>query len=109
MSEPRTEAGRRLLGELSESPLPGARYAHHVASLRIAAIEAEAAAIVTDRWLNNIEEAASSSDELRAALDELGRTHPSDPDNSPLFWDGWHAALAAVEVALSSKPSAEPE
>jgi hypothetical protein len=56
MSDPRTAAGRALLAELSESPLSGARYAYHVVSLRIAAIEAEA---------------ASSSDELRAALEEL--------------------------------------
>ena len=42
--EPQTEAGRALLTELLENPLPGARYSYHVVSLRIAAIEAEARA-----------------------------------------------------------------
>ena len=42
-TEPRTEAGRALLTELSESPLPGARYAHDVVGRRLAAIEEEAA------------------------------------------------------------------
>ena len=37
-----TEAGKRLLDELSESPLPGARYARDVVALRVAAIEQEA-------------------------------------------------------------------
>lgn len=43
MTPPRTEAGRALLEELSESPLDGARYAHHVVSLRLPAIEQQAA------------------------------------------------------------------
>jgi hypothetical protein len=42
---PTTEAGKRLLDELAESPLPGARYARDVVSRRIAAIEAEARAV----------------------------------------------------------------
>ena len=42
LDAPTTEAGRALLAELSESPLPGARYAHHVVGLRIRAIEDEA-------------------------------------------------------------------
>jgi hypothetical protein len=45
MTEPRTGAGRELLAELSENPLAGARYAHHVVSLRLPAIEAEAEAL----------------------------------------------------------------
>jgi hypothetical protein len=65
MTEPRTAAGRELLAELSENPLAGARYAHHVVSLRLPAIEAEAAAL-----------GAAESDEriaglLRKALDAI--------------------------------------
>ena len=41
---PATAAGRALLDELAENPLPGARYAHDVVRRRLAAIEAEAVA-----------------------------------------------------------------
>jgi hypothetical protein len=36
---------------------------------------------------------------LRLTLDALERADGTDPDHSPLFWDGWHAAIAAVRVA----------
>ena len=39
-----TRAEERLLAELAESPLPGARYAHDVVTRRLPAIEAEAVA-----------------------------------------------------------------
>lgn len=44
LPQPRTAAGRALLTELTESPLPGARYAWDVVSRRLPKIEAEAAA-----------------------------------------------------------------
>ena len=49
MSEPTTTAGRKLLAELSENPLPGALYALNVVALRVHAIEAEAAAAERER------------------------------------------------------------
>jgi hypothetical protein len=36
---------------------------------------------------------------LRLTLDALEHADGTEPDNSPLFWDGWHAAIAAVRVA----------
>jgi hypothetical protein len=49
--EPQTKAGKALLAELAESPLPGARYAREVAYMRLAAIEAEAQiAAGSERW-----------------------------------------------------------
>jgi hypothetical protein len=60
------------LEELSESPLPGARYAHDVVGRRLAAVEAEAAALDTvrireavealERWDHGYEEEVSVAD-----------------------------------------------
>jgi hypothetical protein len=57
---PRTAAGRALLDELAESPLDGARYAHHVVGLRLAAIEAEAAALALDAAVGRVENIGTS-------------------------------------------------
>ena len=54
MSEPTTTAGRKLLAELSENPLPGALYALNVVALRVHAIEAEAVAAEREKLLSRI-------------------------------------------------------
>ena len=63
MSEPLTAAGAALLAELTENPLPGARYAHQVVKMRLPKAEAEAAARAVDEAL--------SVEALAAALDKL--------------------------------------
>ena len=74
-----TNAGQRALDELAESPLDGARYAHHVVGLRIAAIEAEAVAAERDR--------------IRAAVEGL---HREPPPRRVVWWNGYETMRAAV-------------
>jgi hypothetical protein len=89
--EPRTAAGRRLLDLLNAS-----------------GIETLLDVPVEDR-IALVEEQASSSDELRAALETFfdeknGRWQYHDEfAHVPLY------ELDALRAALSSKPSAEPE
>ena len=96
---PSTPHGRRLLDELSESPLPGARYAHDVVSRRLAAIEdwafaagraaaldfeELATALFEVRWWERCSDDGAGfttgelARELRAAL-----AHPAEAEEKP--------------------------
>jgi hypothetical protein len=69
---PRTAAGRALLDELAESPLPGARYAHEVVRRRLAAIEEESydePAKATDAAMNYGQGYAAALREVEGTVD----------------------------------------
>ncbi len=65
---PRTPAGRALLAELSESPLPGARYAYDVVSQRIEAVESDAVALERQRFYAHEAELVALEVSLAARL-----------------------------------------
>ena len=88
---PRTAAGQRLLDELAESPLPGARYAHHVVGLRLAAIEAEAVA----SWLASPEAEEALARALHGAMPAYFGEHSTDTPR-----DGQPPACEAVASTL---------
>jgi hypothetical protein len=68
--QPATEAGRALLDELAEVPMAAARYAHHVVSLRLPIIEAQA---------SQLSEAKTA--ELVEALRLIRDLHGRDPES----------------------------
>ena len=112
---PRTQAGRDLLAELSENPLPGARYARSVVARQLAAVEAEAAeqheaALRARGWQDEYEaataaamnfgdgyaEALPSVERLARALCVLNQTDEPDGDD--------YESAAVIRAALRDEP-----
>ena len=87
-----TEAGKRLEGFLHSVHLCGEELNHSdIPRIRadIAAIEAEAV--------------AARNAEIAHELEFLTVADASDRERPQWYWDGWHAAIAAV-LAIIEKP-----
>lgn len=82
-----TEAGRRLLSELSENPLPGARYAHDVVEARLSVVETQAAEAERAR--------------LREAFALVSKTSIRDGSPSGKFVVDW---LDVLDLLSESRP-----
>ena len=102
MSEPTTKAGQRAAARgWRWLPVDEARWNEE----DILAVEAEARALEHDRlahvaWAQPSMERDAEIERITHEIEFLTVHGPSDDDKPGWYWDGWHAALAALHATL---------